>query len=130
LLVANVNGNTVLYGTTFNGSACVLGSVFSLTLLGGSWQYHDVYDFKGAPNDGGFPIGSMAVDSSGNLYGTTYSGSLALTSEAAAVVSPLSLSYESILRDGAMRDFMQRRDLRFATGRGVALLMFQFKGKG
>jgi uncharacterized repeat protein (TIGR03803 family) len=74
LLVSCVGGNTVIYGTTFNGGDYGLGSVFELTQSGGSWNLTSLHSFQGGANDGAFPIGSLAVDSSGNLYGTTYNG--------------------------------------------------------
>jgi uncharacterized repeat protein (TIGR03803 family) len=70
-LTFDVSGN--LYGTTYRDGANLQGSVFKLSQSGGNWTLADLYDFTGG-NDGGFPTSSVAVDSSGNIYGTTSSG--------------------------------------------------------
>ena len=62
------NGN--LYGFTEAGGANGLGSVFQLTPSGGGWTFSDLYDFTGG-DDGAEPYGSVAVDSEGNIFGTT-----------------------------------------------------------
>lgn len=69
--MALVNGT--LYGATEGDGAFNAGSVFKLTSNGGSWTFTDLYDFTGG-SDGGVPYGSVAVDSSGNVYGTTSIG--------------------------------------------------------
>jgi len=75
-LVADKSGN--LYGTTYQGGANNLGSVFELTLSGGVWTETLLYSFAGdATGDGANPAYSPLVfDKAGNLYGTTaYGGS-------------------------------------------------------
>jgi uncharacterized repeat protein (TIGR03803 family) len=74
-LVADSAGN--LYGTTAASSktncypSC--GTVFKLTRgSGGTWKYSVLHRFNGS--DGAAPEGSLILDSSGNLYGTTFSG--------------------------------------------------------
>ena len=62
-----------LYGTTVYGGAHRDGSVFKLTRNNGSWSYTDLYDFTGGA-DGGNPIGAVAVDANGNVYGTASDG--------------------------------------------------------
>ena len=67
------------YGTTeFGGnqagcsrSSC--GTVFKLTPSGGNWTESILYAFAGDP-DGAQPIGGVAFDNAGNLYGTTFQG--------------------------------------------------------
>ena len=59
-----------LYGTTFAGGALLFGSVYKLTPSGGGWTFSDLYDFTGG-NDGGYPVGTVAIAANGNLYGTT-----------------------------------------------------------
>lgn len=61
----------ILYGATTVGGANGKGIVFQLTHKTGGWQFTTLYAFKGQP-DAGFPYGSLAFDSQGNLYGTTY----------------------------------------------------------
>ena len=47
--------------------------VFKLTNSGGSWTLTDLHDFTNG-SDGGIPSGGVAIDASGNLYGTTQGG--------------------------------------------------------
>jgi uncharacterized repeat protein (TIGR03803 family) len=71
-----------LYGTTIDGgnqncpSGC--GLVFSLTPTGACsstcWAEKVLYEFQGGTNDGFYPTGDLAFDSSGNVYGTTTQG--------------------------------------------------------
>lgn len=70
-VVPDASGN--LYGTTCADGTHGKGSVFKLTRSGDSWTETDVYDFTGG-SDGSCPIGGIARDSSGNLFGTTMGG--------------------------------------------------------
>ncbi len=67
------NGN--LYGSTFTGGADGFGSVFELRSGAGGWTFLSLYSFM-AQNDGADPVGSVLVDASGNIYGTTITGGL------------------------------------------------------
>jgi uncharacterized repeat protein (TIGR03803 family) len=60
-----------VYGTTNSFGTQSLGDVFSLTCC---WNYSDLHDFTGSPNDGANPVASPVVDSQGNIYGTTLNG--------------------------------------------------------
>jgi uncharacterized repeat protein (TIGR03803 family) len=62
-----------LYGTTASGGSNNLGSVFKLTRGNGGWSYTSLHDFTGG-SDGAYPVGSLAIDSNGNLYGATEAG--------------------------------------------------------
>jgi uncharacterized repeat protein (TIGR03803 family) len=62
-----------IYGATVGDGAYRQGSVFKLTQSGGGWSFTDLYDFTGG-DDGGSPPGGVAVDASGNLYGTASQG--------------------------------------------------------
>ena len=64
-----LDGAGNLYGTTFSDGNGY-GSVFELTPSAGGWVFTDLYDFTGG-SDGDHPYGSLVLDSSGNLYGTT-----------------------------------------------------------
>jgi len=70
-VVRDASGN--LYGTTCADGTHGQGSVFKLTRSGDSWMEADLYDFTGGA-DGACPIGGIARDTSGNLFGTTSSG--------------------------------------------------------
>lgn len=67
-LVLDAAGN--LYGTTSDGGANSLGTAFTISAAG---AFSTLYNFCSLPNctDGQNPSGTLAVDSSGNLYGTT-----------------------------------------------------------
>jgi uncharacterized repeat protein (TIGR03803 family) len=71
-LLMDSSGN--LYDTTQYGGANGDGNAFKLTNNGsGNWSYTDLHDFTyGA--DGGVPVDSLVMDSSGNLYGTAFGG--------------------------------------------------------
>ena len=73
-LIADSNGN--LYGTTAEGGASNVGTVFELmppAVAGGAWTETVLHTFTGG-SDGGNPKGSLIADSKGNLYGTTSGG--------------------------------------------------------
>jgi uncharacterized repeat protein (TIGR03803 family) len=73
-LVADSSGKH-LYGTTEYGGNHAFGEVFELTNSGGTWTQSVIYSFLGASNsDGAYPFGGLVLDSSGNIYGTTYQG--------------------------------------------------------
>ena len=61
-----VRGNT-LWGTASNGGANGVGTVFSFNLKTGKFKVLATFD----RTNGGFPIGGLARDAAGNLYGTT-----------------------------------------------------------
>ena len=62
-----------LYGFTNSEGAYGRGSIFKLTPSNGTWTLTDLYDFTGG-SDGGFPYGSVAVDSAGDVFGTAVIG--------------------------------------------------------
>jgi uncharacterized repeat protein (TIGR03803 family) len=68
-LVMDGVGN--LYGTTQGGGTNGAGTVFEITRGG---RYQVLYSFCSSPScaDGGNPIGDLAIDAFGNLYGTTF----------------------------------------------------------
>jgi uncharacterized repeat protein (TIGR03803 family) len=66
------DGQGNLYGASTWGGAAGQGLVFKLTPSGNGWIYTDLHDFTGG-DDGCYPWDGLAVDSGGNLYGTTSS---------------------------------------------------------
>lgn len=64
-----------LYGTTWGDGAYGHGNVFKLTPTANGWLYTSLHDFTGGA-DGGNAEGALIMDSSGNIYGTTYQGGL------------------------------------------------------
>ena len=65
--------HTTLYGTTTAGGTADQGTVFACPLDGSGARV--LYAFKASGSgDGVFPVGSLAIDSAGMLYGTTRAG--------------------------------------------------------
>jgi len=75
-LTFDAQGN--LFGTAGAGGAvssfCTAGcgTVFELSPTSGGWSFNTIYDFDYSHGVG--PVGSLVIDSSGNLYGATYGG--------------------------------------------------------
>jgi uncharacterized repeat protein (TIGR03803 family) len=67
-LIIDSSGN--LYGTTQTGGASNDGTAFEIAR--GSGTITTLASFNGA--DGSLPVGGLIMDSSGNLYGTTFQG--------------------------------------------------------
>jgi uncharacterized repeat protein (TIGR03803 family) len=67
-LIMDSAGN--LYGTTANGGPSGAGTVFKISATGTESIVH----FFGVGNDGAAPMAGLAMDSAGNLYGTTQIG--------------------------------------------------------
>ncbi len=61
-----------LYGTTWIGGDGGNGTVFKLSPSQNGWILTTLYSFS----DGGGPLGDLAIDAAGNLYGTTNMGGL------------------------------------------------------
>jgi uncharacterized repeat protein (TIGR03803 family) len=70
-LIFDALGN--LYGTTYQGGTKASGIVYQLSLAAGKWSEAVLHNF-GATGDGVNPVGGVVFDSTGNLYGTTFSG--------------------------------------------------------
>ena len=75
-LVTDSSGNfygTTIYGgdgpcTSPDGDGC--GIIFKVSPSGGGWTETVLYSFQDK-NDGEYPFAGLAIDASGNLYGTT-----------------------------------------------------------
>jgi uncharacterized repeat protein (TIGR03803 family) len=70
-LVFDGSGN--LYGATVAGGPSNAGVVFELSHSGSTWSETILHSFTGG-TDGGNPLGSVRLDASGNVYGTTSAG--------------------------------------------------------
>jgi uncharacterized repeat protein (TIGR03803 family) len=72
------NGNVAfdaagnMYGTTNYGGQNNYGTIWELTRSGGTWTETVLYSFDGT--HGSYPLSGVALDSAGNLYGTTSAG--------------------------------------------------------
>ncbi len=71
------------YGTTSNGGPNNFGTVYKMNAEG---KETVLYSFKGG-NDGALPSGPLAIDSAGNVYGTTVRGGTANVGTAFRVTS-------------------------------------------
>jgi uncharacterized repeat protein (TIGR03803 family) len=71
-LIFDPTGN--LYGTTSEGGAYGYGTVFKLTVSGGTWTESVLHSFNKDGQDGIYPYDSLIFDPAGNLYGTTFYG--------------------------------------------------------
>ncbi len=72
-LMMDAAGN--LYGTTTYGGAYGAGNVFKLAPSNGGWTYTSLHDFTGQNDStGAYPMCSLVMGASGNLYGTTDEG--------------------------------------------------------
>jgi hypothetical protein len=70
-----IGPNGVLYGfASYSGVANASGLVFQLTQSGGVWSETVLYTFPGFPGDATTPATTLALDPSGNLYGTSMFG--------------------------------------------------------
>ena len=58
-----------LYGTTNQGGEYGYGTVYELSPSGSGWTETTLYAFTDG-DDGANPVGSVAIDAQGNLYGT------------------------------------------------------------
>jgi uncharacterized repeat protein (TIGR03803 family) len=68
-VVADASGN--LYGTTWGGGGdCDCGTIFRIAPDGTETVLHAFAD----GGDGAYPMGGLAIDNKGNLYGTTFLG--------------------------------------------------------
>ena len=70
-LTMDASGN--LYGATQGGAPGNFCTVIKLTPSGSGWTETVLYQFTGG-TDGSVPMGSVIVDASGKVYGTTFQG--------------------------------------------------------
>jgi len=63
-----------LYGTVLDDDGYSTGLVYKLTRSGSGWTEKDLVVFGNGQNDGEFSYCRVALDASGNIYGTTLLG--------------------------------------------------------
>jgi uncharacterized repeat protein (TIGR03803 family) len=66
------DGTGYLYGTTYQGGAMNLGTIFKVKNDGSNFTL--LHTFTGGATDGALPAAGLVLDGAGNLYGTTYAG--------------------------------------------------------
>jgi hypothetical protein len=72
-VIFDPSGN--LYGENSDGGGTGnFGTVFELSPVNNSWKETALHSFSGGNADGSSPTGGLALDTAGNLYGTTTSG--------------------------------------------------------
>jgi uncharacterized repeat protein (TIGR03803 family) len=71
-LIVEASGN--IFGITSLGGSNDEGAVFELSPAGAKYKYTVIYNFCSAPSctDGARPNAAVAIDASGNLFGTTF----------------------------------------------------------
>jgi uncharacterized repeat protein (TIGR03803 family) len=69
-LTFDIAGN--LYGTTHNGGAYGVGTIYELSPVSGGWKESVIHSFNNS--DGYGPYGGVIFGASGNIYGTTGNG--------------------------------------------------------
>lgn len=91
-----------LYGTTVYGGpqTCVVpgsgcGTVFKLTHVASSWNFATIYEFH--YGNGAYPMGSLIIDTAGNLYGTTNGGGSTYNGGVAYKLSPTKTGWTETL---------------------------------
>ena len=67
-----VIANGVMYGTTIQGGKNGFGRIFELVENNGGWTGYTLHDL--AFDEGQAPLGRLALDDAGNIYGTVYVG--------------------------------------------------------
>jgi len=98
-----------LYGTTLYGGNNGSGTVFELADVRGRWQETVIHNFTNNGQDGINPYGPLAIDSSGNLYGTTWQ-SLVNNVGGAGIVFGLSQTKPSVWQEIILHNFVNPGD--------------------
>lgn len=91
-----------LYGTTLYGGNTT-GTVFEVAMVNGRVREKVIHSFING-QDGIFPYGPLAIDSSGNLYGTTWQ-SLINNVGGAGIVFKLSQTSPNVWQETILHDF-------------------------
>lgn len=106
-LTIDTKGN--LYGTTDMGGSPEFGdgTVFQLTPeTSGGFSFQTIHAFSQAKGDGGNPAGSVVLDATGNIYGTTSNGG----SAGCGIVYELSPTKGGTWKENILHNFQGNRD--------------------
>ncbi len=108
-LIFDSSGN--LYGVLGGEGALRNGAVFELTPSGSVWTETTLHSFSGG-SDGGTPRGTLVLDKSGNLYGTTKLGG----SNGVGVVYELTKSVSGTWSETVLHNFGAGKDGQYPVG--------------
>jgi uncharacterized repeat protein (TIGR03803 family) len=98
-LAWDANGN--LYGVTTEGGVNKAGVAYQLEYTADGWKEHVLHSFPASPSDGYNFFGGLALDRSGNVYGTTLQGGRI----GAGTVFELSLQQDGHWKETILYDF-------------------------
>src|SRR5580704_4880689 len=98
-LAWDANGN--LYGVTTEGGVDKAGVAYQLEYTADGWKEHVLHSFPASPSDGYNFFGGLALDRSGNVYGTTLQGGRI----GAGTVFELSLQQDGHWKETILYDF-------------------------
>ena len=98
-----------LYGTTLGGGNYGAGTVFEVALVNGKVREQVIHSFTQYGADGIYPYGPLAIDASGNLYGTTWQ-SLINNVGGAGVVFKLSQTSPNVWQETILHNFIDPAD--------------------
>ena len=95
-----------LYGVTTEGGAHKAGVAYELEHTAGTWKEHVLHSFPAFDGDGYNFYAGLAVDSSGNVYGTTLQGG---KNQGAGTVFELSPQQNGTWKETILTDFPNSR---------------------
>jgi uncharacterized repeat protein (TIGR03803 family) len=98
-----------LYGTTLYGGTQGSGTVFEMAKVQGAWQETVIHNFTAYGEDGINPYGPVAIDATGNLYGTTWQ-SLMDNVGGAGIVFELSKTKPNVWQETILHNFVNPDD--------------------
>ena len=114
-LVLDAAGN--LYGTTAEGGANHVGTVFKLTHgANGKWTERVLHSFAAGGTDGTYPGAGLAIDGTGNLYGITDFGGSSQTCPYDSPLDPPGCGTVFKLSRGAHGNWTEKVLHSFGTG--------------
>lgn len=113
--------NRNIYGATERGGAAGAGVVYQIRPAADGWKESLPHSFGSFPKDGGGPgVGQLALDASGNLYGTTGGGGANICFAGCGTVFELTRTSAGAWKETILYDFVSGSD-GFSPGAGVVV---------
>jgi len=103
-----IDSSNHLYGTTLYGGSGGSGTIFEVVQIQGKWREQVIHSFS-LTNDGINPYGPLALDSAGNLYGTTWQ-SIVNNIGGAGIVFELSPVSRTVWQESILHSFETAND--------------------